>query len=320
MSSGSILPTFGPAPPNIRRATIPRELQPELPSALDALRAPRKSEPEPVEEPAPQQESSFGSEEQENGQAGGQEGRPLGASAAVSAQVATPSPPPPTTPSEGTSRIRAAVEEAAAPDPGVNASGLTDEEEAYVRELQAIDREVRAHEAAHAAAGGAYAGRPSYEYVTGPDGIRYAVSGTVEIDVSTVPGDPAATIDKLEVVRRAANAPAQPSAQDRAVAAQAEVGIREAEADLREERAEEARERQEAVAGDGEAADDGSLVIEAPQAADSDTDAGGESATPDFTAGSPVDTATAAGLFEQAATTAPGFASERPALGVDLLA
>ena len=83
------------------------------------------------------------------------------------------------------------------------------------------DREVRAHEAAHASVGGIYAGAPSYSFARGPDGKNYAVSGEVSIDVSPVAGNPQATIDKAQIVRRAALAPAQPSSQDRAVASAA---------------------------------------------------------------------------------------------------
>jgi hypothetical protein len=49
----------------------------------------------------------------------------------------------------------------------------------------------------------------------------YAVSGEVSIDSSPVKGDPKATVRKMEQVVRAALAPAQPSGQDRAVAAAA---------------------------------------------------------------------------------------------------
>jgi len=42
------------------------------------------------------------------------------------------------------------------------------------------------------------------------------------IDVAAVEGDPAATIDKMDVVKAAALAPAEPSAQDRRVAALAD--------------------------------------------------------------------------------------------------
>src|SRR5437660_12427756 len=64
-------------------------------------------------------------------------------------------------------------------------------------------------------------GGPSYQYQTGPDGKQYAIGGEVSIDTSPVPGDPAATAQKARVVQAAANAPADPSTQDRQVAAQA---------------------------------------------------------------------------------------------------
>ena len=91
-----------------------------------------------------------------------------------------------------------------------------------ITRLSATDRHVRAHEQAHLAAAGRYAaGGPSYTYTTGPDGRQYAVGGDVALDVSPVSGDPEATIQKAHVIEAAANAPADPSAQDRAIAAQA---------------------------------------------------------------------------------------------------
>lgn len=104
--------------------------------------------------------------------------------------------------------------------------------QAELRELASRDREVRAHEQAHLAVGGQYAGAVSYSYERGPDGRLYAVGGTVAIDTAAVPGDPAATLDKLQQVQRAALAPAQPSAQDLAIAAQAAQGIAQARAEL----------------------------------------------------------------------------------------
>jgi hypothetical protein len=99
---------------------------------------------------------------------------------------------------------------------------LNEEEKAEVEELRARDREVRAHEAAHKAAAGSYArGAAQFTFEEGPDGQRYAVGGEVTIDTSKVSGDPEATIRKAQAIRRAANAPAQPSSQDRSVAAQA---------------------------------------------------------------------------------------------------
>ncbi len=114
---------------------------------------------------------------------------------------------------------------------------LTDEEQQQVKELKQRDAEVRRHESAHmAAAGSNAAGGPTFEYTTGPDGKRYAVGGEVQIDTSAVDGDPQATIQKMQQIRRAALAPASPSGQDRAVAAQAAATERGARAELAEER------------------------------------------------------------------------------------
>jgi hypothetical protein len=108
--------------------------------------------------------------------------------------------------------------------------GLSPEEQQKVEELKKIDRKVRAHEAAHMAAGGQYIrGGATYTYQTGPDGKQYAVGGEVSIDLSPVAGDPEATVRKMEKVEAAALAPADPSPEDRAVAAQAAREAAEAE-------------------------------------------------------------------------------------------
>ncbi|MFN3579435.1 MAG: putative metalloprotease CJM1_0395 family protein [Pseudomonas sp.] len=104
--------------------------------------------------------------------------------------------------------------------------------QAEIRELASRDREVRAHEQAHLAVGGQYAGPVRYDYAKGPDGRMYAVGGSVSIDTAPIPGDPAATLQKLQQVQRAALAPAQPSAQDLKVAAQAAQSIAQARAEL----------------------------------------------------------------------------------------
>jgi hypothetical protein len=106
------------------------------------------------------------------------------------------------------------------------------EQQKHVRQLAARDATVRAHEQAHAAVGGAHASTPHYQFSAGPNGVRYAVSGHVNIDVSAVAGDPAATMEKMRTVARAALAPAQPSAADRAVAAKASAQAAEARAEL----------------------------------------------------------------------------------------
>ena len=105
---------------------------------------------------------------------------------------------------------------------GADAVTLSPEAEQQVQKLRERDREVRAHEQAHIAAGGQYvSGGASFSYQTGPDGRQYAVGGSVRIDTSPVPGDPEATEEKARVVRRAALAPANPSATDQGVAAKA---------------------------------------------------------------------------------------------------
>lgn len=111
-----------------------------------------------------------------------------------------------------------------------------------VRSLASRDREVRAHEQAHAAVGGKYAGAPRYEFERGPNGVSYAVAGSVSIDVAPVANDPAATLAKMQTVQRAAMAPAQPSSADRAIAAKATAQAAEARAELASKRVEERQE------------------------------------------------------------------------------
>jgi len=99
---------------------------------------------------------------------------------------------------------------------------LSPDAEKQVQKLRERDREVRAHEQAHIAAGGQHvSGGASFSYQTGPDGRQYAIGGSVQIDTSPVPGNPEATEEKARAVRRAALAPANPSSTDQNVAAKA---------------------------------------------------------------------------------------------------
>ena len=86
-----------------------------------------------------------------------------------------------------------------------------------LEKLKRIEARVIAHEMAHKVVGGQYAGSVRYEYTRGPDGRLYITGGEVSIDVSEEP-TPEETIQKMEIVRRAALAPADPSPQDLAVA------------------------------------------------------------------------------------------------------
>lgn len=140
-----------------------------------------------------------------------------------------------------------------------------------LEELKARDREVRAHEQAHKAAAGQHGGAVAYEYQSGPDGKKYAVGGEVPVDLSPVRGDPQATVQKMQQVRRAALAPADPSSADRGVAARAAQLAQEAQVALRQERA--------AAAQDDPAASGESSPAEAT--ADAQTPEGGAEGAPD---------------------------------------
>ncbi|WP_334019522.1 putative metalloprotease CJM1_0395 family protein [Alteromonas sp. S015] len=102
---------------------------------------------------------------------------------------------------------------------------------AEIEQLKARDQEVRVHEQAHASTGGQYAGAPQYEYTTGPDNKRYVTDGEVSIDVSEE-RTPEATLKKMEQVRAAALAPAEPSSQDLKVAAEATQKATEARSEV----------------------------------------------------------------------------------------
>jgi hypothetical protein len=119
------------------------------------------------------------------------------------------------------------------PIPGKRPGGLTPEQQAQVDKLQARDREVRAHEQAHlAAAGGLARGGATFSTTRGPDGKLYATGGEVSIDTSPVPNNPAATLAKARQIQAAASAPADPSGQDRSVAAAAARMAAQASQDL----------------------------------------------------------------------------------------
>jgi len=136
----------------------------------------------------------------------------------------------------GTARTAAAGAARTQGNPGAAAGDsvqLSPEAKALVAKLQARDADVRAHEAAHVAAGGGLVtGGISYSYEKGPDGKQYAVGGEVSIDTSAVAGNPRATLLKARQIAAAALAPADPSGQDQSVAAQAEAMAGRAAAEL----------------------------------------------------------------------------------------
>jgi hypothetical protein len=97
---------------------------------------------------------------------------------------------------------------------------LSDEARREIKKLEERDRKVRAHEAAHQAAGGALAGGATFTYELGPDGRSYAVGGEVPVRAALA-GSPDAALAAARQMRAAALAPGDPSAQDLAVASAA---------------------------------------------------------------------------------------------------
>lgn len=130
----------------------------------------------------------------------------------------------------------------------ISASGkeLTEEEKKSVEKLKEIDRKVRAHEQAHKSAGAGLVRGSSYTEKTGPNGKKYATAGEVQIDISKVSNNPQATIRKMEQVIRAALAPADPSMQDRMVAARARAISSEARTEIYSQNNEDSNSTQKA--------------------------------------------------------------------------
>lgn len=123
---------------------------------------------------------------------------------------------------------------------------LTEAEREQVSKLASRDREVRAHEQAHKAAGGDLAGAASFEYEQGPDNKRYAVGG--EVGISLRGGNtPEESASNARRVQAAALAPANPSGQDLAVAASAAQVEQAARAEAAELKREERTANSEAA-------------------------------------------------------------------------
>ncbi len=125
---------------------------------------------------------------------------------------------------------------------GIDGEPLTASDKLLLQKLRQIDISVRAHERAHlAAAGGIAVSGASFTTKRGPDGRTYAVGGEVRIDTSPE-STPEATAAKMQRIRAAALAPADPSPQDRSVASQASKVMVQAQMEIRETRTDEARE------------------------------------------------------------------------------
>lgn len=123
-------------------------------------------------------------------------------------------------------------------EPDEGSDETSPEQQSAVQQLRGRDQQVRQHEQAHQVVGGQYAGAPTYTYQRGPDGQLYAVGGQVSIDSSPIQDDLEATIDKMQTVRSAALAPAEPSPRDIRVAQEATRQLLQAQSALRSQRQE----------------------------------------------------------------------------------
>jgi SprA family protein len=192
---------------------------------------------------------------------------PSGAERESSASGASPPPGRTAEETAETQENRPARGENAAsslPSENTGASELTREEQLILQQLRSADLEVRRHEQAHLAAAGQYAtSGASFQYQRGPDGRLYAVGGEVSISTSSE-ATPEATLRKARVIRRAAVAPANPSSQDRRVAAQATRLENQAHREIAQENLAEIEEKREARG-----------VAETDRAADGSGDADG---------------------------------------------
>ncbi len=147
-----------------------------------------------------------------------------------------------------------------------------------VRELARRDREVRSHERTHTALAGRYAGAALYEFKKGPNGVLYAVAGSVSIDTSPIPDNPEATLRKAQIIQRAAMGPSDPSSADGAIASKARAMAAAASADLARE-LQQSRERVEAkgvVDGRGTIREGAAEEIRNTEQSDNGSEAQGE--------------------------------------------
>lgn len=137
------------------------------------------------------------------------------------------------------------------------------EDAVLISKLQSSDTKVRAHEAAHiAAGGGVVTGGANFSYTRGPDGRMYATGGEVPIDTSRE-STPEGTIQKARQISAAAMAPADPSPTDYRVAASAVVMEMRARMEL-------VREQMERLNGEKTYGSLGSVVSSSTEEGDGD--------------------------------------------------
>jgi hypothetical protein len=104
----------------------------------------------------------------------------------------------------------------------LNSNGNLSSNRAVIQKLQSIDIAVKTHEKTHQLILGGYASSGiQYSYIILPSGEKYAIGGSVGVDLKPVPGNPEETIRKMRIIRSAALGPLTPSSPDKRIAAKA---------------------------------------------------------------------------------------------------
>ena len=108
---------------------------------------------------------------------------------------------------------------------------LTASDEAVIRDLKKLERDLMGREMEQARVGGGVTGRARHTVETGPDGARYVTDGDASPSIIRG-GSPEQELARARAVRRAAMAPASPSSKDLAVANEAARLARAAELEI----------------------------------------------------------------------------------------
>ncbi|ABV36629.1 SrpA-related protein [Shewanella sediminis HAW-EB3] len=184
--------------------------------------------------PVTNTDSNVATDTQATPTAGDASGKPSDKPESVAQNIFAKEPPAPEEKVTGSIFEPSDISKKAFEEQGSDSNAVVEQQ--ILAELSKRDAQVKAHEQAHSSVGGNLAQSPQFSYEQGSDGKRYAVDGEVSIDISIVPGDPQATINKMRQVYAAAMAPANPSMADIRVAADAIRKMNQAQSELAEKR------------------------------------------------------------------------------------
>ncbi len=126
----------------------------------------------------------------------------------------------------------------------VNDRQLTEEEKREIEKIRKNGRNVRRRELVYRAIVGNHVrGAVSFQYDTGPDGIKYAIDGHTSIDTRPVINNPEASIRKAQAIKR--------TKIDRSVAVEVDKMEREARQKLREQQRQESEDTTKTINEEG---------------------------------------------------------------------